>query len=566
MIGPTPQTILTVVTGGAREGSRAIAHGVALPPFSVGTQGAWAIFAPGVEPVHLFLGFDGTQVHVAKAAPSYQVLLAGIELGQGWHLIPVPCELRFGGACIAVTADEKRLITQPFGQLGAQGDEPLAPPGQVRTQFIARPSPVQSSPPAQPVTAPVLQVPGHDFVPVQPTPHVQGGQAWQTTQPIGSQAPPTPHGFGGTVQVRPQGPVVAHPQPPVAQEAPAYPRVEPAPAVVLGQGQQPFAQPVNPQAPTQLSAPSGGHGVPAALAAAPTMNSASPSSFQPSSGPRTLGDGGALREHAARVAQATPSVAFASAQAYVADVQRASGTTPPPAGNVQPGGVGVAPPPNFSAPSPALEGASALPKPEGVSGPPAQWVPDEGAPKPKASGLRASWREASLVKKLTVALLPFGLLGVLLMPDEQPAAPAESNVPSASGSSSASPVSESSAVPSAAAIQPSADSAPAATPSAGPAPELAASGAPLASGAPVAATSASGAPVIAVLPASSSGAVASAARGSAERDAINAAFEGRSAFAAKLYERLASASGDRVFALAARLAREDIVRKPAISH
>jgi hypothetical protein len=52
----------------------------------------------------------------------------------------------------------------------------------------------------------------------------------------------------------------------------------------------------------------------------------------------------------------------------------------------------------------------------------------------------------------------------------------------------------------------------------------------------------------------------------AERDAINAAFEGRNAEAARLYERLSNAQEGRVFAVAARLVRANIVLKPAISH
>ena len=80
---------------------------------------------------------------------------------------------------------------------------------------------------------------------------------------------------------------------------------------------------------------------------------------------------------------------------------------------------------------------------------------------------------------------------------------------------------------------------------------------------------ASGAPVVALLPPASSSSAGSGYRrapGAIERDAIYAAFEGRSEMAAKLYEQLASGGGDRIFALAARLAREDQVRKPVISH
>jgi hypothetical protein len=52
----------------------------------------------------------------------------------------------------------------------------------------------------------------------------------------------------------------------------------------------------------------------------------------------------------------------------------------------------------------------------------------------------------------------------------------------------------------------------------------------------------------------------------AERDAINAAFEGRNVEAATIYARIANAKGERVFSLAANLVRENIVLKPAISH
>jgi hypothetical protein len=581
-----------VITGGARESARALAHGVALQPFGVGTQGAWAVFAPGVELVHFFFGFDGTQLHVAKASPNYPLSISGVEVGHGWHIVPVPCELHFGGACIAVTSDEKRLITQPFGRAGELGHEPLAPPGQIRTQFIARPGPVPSE--AAPAT------PMHGFVPVQPTPHhVAGGQAWQSTVPIGAQVPQQQPALGSTVPLQ-ASPVAFQPRDPAplqAAPAPGYPKLDPAPAVVLGYGQQqpaPHAQSphAHVQVPSHGPAPGAFENPHAAVPSAPTMNSAGP--LPESLGPRTLGDGGALREHAARVAQATPSVAFASAQAYAAEVQRASGNTPPPADA----------PPGVERSAAALMQAPTIPQgaAEPFAAPPPVQPPVASEPKPKSSGLLASWREASLVKKLTLVLLPFGLVGVVLMPTDEPppAVRKAPKVPSALSSASGSASSQPSAAASGAGSKVGAGAAtvpassgsvaqPALVASATPGPSAgsrevaptsavasasasavpATNSAPATSAVPVAGGAASGAPVVALLPPASSSSAGPGYRrapGAIERDAIYAAFEGRSEMAAKLYEQLASGGGDRIFALAARLAREDQVRKPVISH
>jgi hypothetical protein len=69
-------------------------------PVSVGTAGQWIVSAEGVGPVHLYLVFDGLSVHVASASANAQVLLAGSAVGANWVKAPIPCELRFGGACV----------------------------------------------------------------------------------------------------------------------------------------------------------------------------------------------------------------------------------------------------------------------------------------------------------------------------------------------------------------------------------------------------------------------------------------------------------------------------------
>jgi hypothetical protein len=66
----------------------------------VGSAGQWVVTGDDVQPVHVYLVFDGRQVHVALAAAGTDVRLAGARIGADWVKAPVPCELRFGGACL----------------------------------------------------------------------------------------------------------------------------------------------------------------------------------------------------------------------------------------------------------------------------------------------------------------------------------------------------------------------------------------------------------------------------------------------------------------------------------
>ena len=89
---------------GARAERSAITFALGMPtqPFSVGTSGQWSVIGEGVGPVHLFLGFDGERVHVVAASPSLPVQIAGSPLGGTWVTAPVPCDIRFGGACLMI--------------------------------------------------------------------------------------------------------------------------------------------------------------------------------------------------------------------------------------------------------------------------------------------------------------------------------------------------------------------------------------------------------------------------------------------------------------------------------
>lgn len=195
------------------------------------------------------------------------------------------------------------------------------------------------------------------------------------------------------------------------------------------------------------------------------------------------------------------------------------------------------------------------------SGPPSELptptVSSPAVPAEKPSVLRrplAAFRRSSVPKQLTIALLPLAVAGVWMMRD---------------GSASASSVS----VPAAAARASSA-------------PAHAATAARLSTVAPVASTVApivSAAALVALIapPAGSAAPAGSASPAPAwlasraptpappgqpaepnERLALIAAFSGNRSEAAALYERLAIARGSHTFALAARLSREDRVRKP----
>ena len=80
-------TVLTVVGGETQAPSLSFPPGNTVAGFSVGAESNWVIVASGVEPVHLYLAFDGREVHVAPAAPTARVFLDGRELGAGWHAV-----------------------------------------------------------------------------------------------------------------------------------------------------------------------------------------------------------------------------------------------------------------------------------------------------------------------------------------------------------------------------------------------------------------------------------------------------------------------------------------------
>jgi hypothetical protein len=137
-----PEAIEVRVTSG-RSAHAAVGFepGVAVSPFSVGVAGQWPVFADAVGPVHLFLAFDGKDPYVAAASPSLPVRLSGAVVGQSWMKAPVPCEIRFGAACLEVQVKAQA----PPSTLGDGGALRLA-----AERAVAAAHRVQSSPPAGP--------------------------------------------------------------------------------------------------------------------------------------------------------------------------------------------------------------------------------------------------------------------------------------------------------------------------------------------------------------------------------------------------------------------------------
>jgi hypothetical protein len=548
-------TVLTVVGGETPAPTLSFPPGNPVSGLSVGAKSDWVIVASGVEPVHLYLAFDGREVHVAPAAPTARVFLNGRELGAGWHAAPVGCELRFGAVCLLVTNEAARGGTQPLGPLN-KPSEPAQPGRQVHTQIMGLTAPAPATPAAAgrsepPPHAEGARPPMAGFAPVQAAPHVQGPWASQAVQQGGGPFPAPVDQLRSTAQwhtppgaMQSRGASSAPPEKREEQAPPPVniPKIQPAPMVPLGRLDRTLASPATP---AQVTAPPA---VAVVAAAAPPMPVLAPAVAPPPApgapgaarsdsaggegnllGPNTVGDGGALRAHAERVAEATPSAALTLAQEYAEEVRRASGATPVPAAGRPAAASNIRP------------------------GPPEVPAPEAPRVAPRFS-LRSSWREASIVKKLTLVLLPFGLVGVALMPDEQPA-PAPAPVKKVASARPSAPVPAASS-----ALAPGASGSPPST--------VLSVARPAASAPPLAGPASSvGASIIEVGSAAASSAAATRPLyPAAERDAINAAFEGRNADAARLYERLSSAQRGPVFALAAHLVRENIVLKPAISH
>jgi beta-glucosidase len=96
--------VVTVKSGYSPRAVCSFKSGEVVAEFSVGSQGDWLLFAPGVEGAHLRLAFDGKDLYAATAAAHIAVRLGNAPLDEHWRQVVPPAELSFGDARLEVTS------------------------------------------------------------------------------------------------------------------------------------------------------------------------------------------------------------------------------------------------------------------------------------------------------------------------------------------------------------------------------------------------------------------------------------------------------------------------------
>jgi hypothetical protein len=549
---PNLQTVLTLTAGVSSVPQSQFVWGTPVRPFSVGSRGDWVVDAPGVEPVHLFLQFDGKMIHVA-GGPTGAVQLSGAPVDQTWRPVPVFSEVTFGAARLRVTcepaparspSEAPRVVpaaprvlepqpalnsTAPLGTVRRLKTEPLVLPGQGGSTEPTAPPVVRESgsyPPAggQNPAATLLSPRGSQppFGAFQPPAGASQPPFGAAASPAGASQPP----FGAF-------------QPPIAGSQPLT-----AGTLVSPRGSQP---------PAGASQPP--HGAsPAEMREVPSVRQELPSEGELNS---TLSDAGALKDHAKRVAS-EPKLTQASTDAYLEQVRKAAAT------------YGASPPPHLmdalrhQAPGHAAPDAAApfAPAAFAAGTPPTAQAPlpataNEAPPDPNAKKEKP---KTSWVMRVTLLLLPIaGYFAIFWDPPRKappppdvtastPAAsaPLASGTPAASGTPSATS-SATSAGPANASSSPSGPPSAAVASAASSPASASSSAAPRASSAPSASVT-----VETVAP----------THPHKPRDALNAAFEGKFEESLAHYDALASGPGGEVYASAARHLRDRAFRKP----
>jgi hypothetical protein len=317
-------------------------------PVSVGGAAAaqWSVLAEGVSPIHLYIVFDGRSVHVAAAAPTAQVLLAGAPVGVNWARAPVPCELRFGGACVIMRYAARQAYPVEEQTVHDGGALWHAAQQAVR-DAIGR---AQQGPPPENAER-TIAMPGA-------MPGVSGTGSEPPRPAAGSPAP-----FASTLPLLTAQEVMAKAQ----SSFPPPPNAAPLSPIPPGDDPPTMRAPFGPGQVPRVSAPNEA----TAIAPQPLVprQGGSPFAF-PTAGPLPPGASGAF------------------------------GSSPPPANT--PARVPLSP----ADPARAMNTA-----------------PGERAEPAKAPGY---WQSASMVKKITLVLMPFALgLSYFMLVPEPPAPPAK---------------------------------------------------------------------------------------------------------------------------------------------
>jgi hypothetical protein len=129
MSGTESQHVVTLLSGESATATKTFNVGTPAQPIAIGSAAEWSVNAEGVGPVHVYLAFDGESLFAASAAQDLDVLLAGSFIGTQWSKAPVPCELRFGGACLIMTRTGKGASQFPPAAGGSKPPAAGAPQG-----------------------------------------------------------------------------------------------------------------------------------------------------------------------------------------------------------------------------------------------------------------------------------------------------------------------------------------------------------------------------------------------------------------------------------------------------
>jgi len=549
---PSLQTVATLTGGTSPVMQQAFFWGIPGRPFSVGTHGDWVVNAPGVEPLHFFLNFDGRMIQVASGPTGASVTVAGVAIDHHWRPVPVFAEIAFGSARMRVTCEEAPAETPaPPAPAAAIPAAPVLPAATSTAPVAVVTMPTAAVPPAavQPNPAAFHGEPAH-------TPRAPDRASYQrpgqlTTQPLVFTPEQRAHAHAPapTLSIKDSAapPPYAPGQPGSFSQVGASANQAP-PGVVptLHSMASPSSGGrTNSSAPPPVIIPAGRAFVPVPPAPAVPLPPVHLAQHDDAGAISTVSDAGALRALADRV-QNDPTISKA-AEAYFAEVQRTALGQVPAAGAPRPG----------QPPHPA-DAASAF----GVGGTRIM----QGAPPREAemaepvAGRKSEKQKTSWVMRVVMVLLPIaGYFAIFWEPSVDAPAPSEDS--SASTETSSSPTPSAAARASASARVPElASAAPSATPSANVAP-------PDSSGALVAPSGS--APVVApAAPAPAASAAASPAANALPlstrqaRDALNAAFEGKLEEAVQRYEKLAAGPDGETYRMSARLVRERAVRKP----
>ncbi len=115
-VGISPQTVGAFELGRSRG------------PVSLGRHAAWQLDAPGVEPFHAFLYFDGAELYVAGLHPERPIWINSTPSLVGWARVPPGSELRLGDAVLRYLrlGDGEGVLPAPSPSPGGPSPPPFS--------------------------------------------------------------------------------------------------------------------------------------------------------------------------------------------------------------------------------------------------------------------------------------------------------------------------------------------------------------------------------------------------------------------------------------------------------